>query len=73
MTSYSDNSDDVTNHFCCFENFLAYSLFLRGFIVVRCQMVELDWGGGGAFLPPLDRYRGIPDPVQNRVKSPCMP
>ena len=44
MTSYSDNAYDITNLFCCFENFLAYTLFLPSFIVVRHQMVELNWG-----------------------------
>ena len=64
MTPYSDNAYDVTNSFCCFEKFLAYTLFLPGFIVVRHQMAELNWGGGG--LPyPLLRYPGS---IQNRVK-----
>ena len=31
-------------------------------------MAELNWGGGGGFLPPV-HYGGIPDPVQNRVKK----
>ena len=51
MTSYSDNANDITNLFCCFEKFLAYTLFLTSFIVVRHQMVELNWGGG-FFAPP---------------------
>ena len=51
--------------FCCFEKFLDYTLFLPSFIVVRHQMAELNWGG---FLSPV-HYRGIPDPVQNRVKK----
>ena len=66
MTSYSDNAYDITDLFCCFEKFLAYTLFLPSFIVVRHQMVELN---RGAFLPPLVHYRGMPDPVQNRVKE----
>ena len=49
MTSYSDNAYDVTNFFGCFEKFLAYTVFLPSFIVVRHQMAELTWG---AFLPP---------------------
>ena len=43
MTSYSDNAYDVTN-FWCFEKFMAYTLFLRSFIVVRPQMATLNWG-----------------------------
>ena len=54
--------------FCFFEKFSAYTLFLPSFIVVRHQMVELNWGG--AFLPPPPiHYRGIRDPVQNRVNE----
>ena len=65
MTSYSNNAYDITTLFCCFEKFLAYTLFLPNFIVVRHQMVELNQG---AFLPPPPIHiRGIPDPVQNRV------
>ena len=43
MTSYSYNVYDVTS-FCCFQKFLAYTLFLPSFIVVRHQMAELNWG-----------------------------
>ena len=57
MKSYSDNAYDVTNFFGCFEKFLAYTIFLPSFIVVRHQMAELTWGGGFFALP-----------VQNRVK-----
>ena len=32
--------------FGCFEKFLAYTLFLPSFIVLRHQMVELNWGEG---------------------------
>ena len=55
MTSYSDNAYDITNLFCCFEKFLAYTHFLPSFIVLRQQMVELNWrgGGGGGFWPHL--------------------
>ena len=49
MTSYSDNAYDVTNFFYCFEKFLAYTPFLRSFIVVRHQMAEFNWG---LFCPP---------------------
>ena len=63
-TSYSDNSCGATNYFCFFLNFLAYSLFLVGFIVVRCQIADLEWREG--FFAYVC-YRGIPDPVQNRV------
>ena len=45
----------------------AYTLFLPSFIVVRPQLAELN---RGAFLL---HYRGIPDPVQNRVKGPVKP
>ena len=48
MTSYSVLMTSLI--FCFFEKFLAYTLFLPSFIVVRHQMVELNWG---AFLPPL--------------------
>ena len=34
--------------FCCFEKFLAYTVFLPSFIVARHQMAELTWG---AFPP----------------------
>ena len=64
MTSCSDNAYEVT--IFCFDKFLACTLFLPSFIVVRRQMVEFDWG---IFCPPpLGHYRGILDPVQNRVK-----
>ena len=67
MTSYSDSAYEITNLFCCFKKFLVYTLFLPSFIVVRHQMVELNWGGG-LLAPPVVHKRGIPDPVQNRVK-----
>ena len=54
--------------FCCFERFLAYTLFLPSFIVVGQQIAELSLGGA-AFLSLPFHYRGIPDPVQNRVKA----
>ena len=41
MISYSDNAYDVTNLFGCFEKFLADTVFLPSFIVVRHQMAEL--------------------------------
>ena len=47
MMSYSGNAHDVTNSFCRFEKFLHFAIFLLSFIVVRRQMAELDWGGGG--------------------------
>ena len=50
MTSYLDNAYDITNFFGCFEKFLAYTVFLPSFIVVRHQIAELTWGGGG-FAP----------------------
>ena len=62
MTSYSDNTYDVTI-FYSFEKFFSYTVFLPSFIVVKHQMAELTWG---AFLPPV-QYRGSPNPVQNRV------
>ena len=63
---YTDNAYDITNFFCCFEKLLAYTLLLPSFIVVRHQMARVKLGG---FLaPPPVHYRGIPDPVQNRVK-----
>ena len=48
MMSYSDNTHDLTDVFV-FEKFLAYTLFLPSFIVVRLQMAELKRGD---FLPP---------------------
>ena len=48
ITSYSDNAYDVTDFFCCFEKFLAYTVFLSSLIVLRHQMAKLTWG---AFLP----------------------
>ena len=42
MTSYSDNGYDVINSFCYFEKFLAYSLFIPSFIVVKCQIAEVS-------------------------------
>ena len=62
MTSYSDNANDITDLFCCFEKFLACTLLLPSFIVVRHHMV---WGDGRFAL--LVNYRGISDPVQHRV------
>ena len=44
MTSYSVNAYGVTDFFCCFRNFLGYTLFLPSFIVVRHQMAELNLG-----------------------------
>ena len=67
MISYSVNAYDVTNFVSCFEKFLAYTLFLLSFIVVRHQMAELNWG---AFLSLSVYYMGIPEPFQNRVKKP---
>ena len=52
--------------FWCFEKFLAYTLFLRSFIVVRHQMAKLNWG---LFAPLPIHFRGIQDPVQNMVDS----
>ena len=66
MMSHSDNAYDFTTCFC-FEKFLAYTLFLPSFIVVRPQMAELNWEG----RLPLVHYRGILDPVQNSVKLLC--
>ena len=51
---------------CCFEKFLAYTLFLPSFIAVRRQMAELNWG---AFCPSIHLFGGIQDPLQNRVKE----
>ena len=51
--------------FWWFEKFLAYTLFLRSFIVVRPQMAKLNW----AFCPPPIHFRGIQDPFQNTVNS----
>ena len=56
MTSYSDNAYDVTNCFHCFEKFLAFTLFLSSFIVVRRQMAELKLRG---FLPPPPSIIGV--------------
>ena len=38
--------------FCCFERFLAYTLFLPSLTVVRHQTAELNWGGREVFAPP---------------------
>ena len=57
MTSYSDNAYDITNCFCCFEKFLAYTLFLPSFVVVRCQIAQLNWRG---VAPLPTHYMGIP-------------
>ena len=62
MTSYSDNAYDVTHFFYCFEKFLAYTLFVPSFIVVRHQMAELNWGEGFLPPPPPVHYRGILNP-----------
>ena len=49
MMLYSDNGYGFTNYsWFSFETFLAYSLFLQGFIVARHQMAKLDWED---FLP----------------------
>ena len=45
---------------------MAYTLFLRSFIVVRPQMAKLNWG---IFAPPPVHFRGIQDLVQNTVNS----
>ena len=65
MTSYSDNTYDVTN-FCCFEKFLAYTLFLPRFIVVKYQIAELSWGRG---VVPTVHYWSILNPVQKRLSE----
>ena len=67
MTSYLDNAYDVTI-FCCFETFLAYLLFLPSFNVVRHQNDRVKLGGGGGGVAPI-HYRGILDPIRNRVKK----
>ena len=61
MKSYSDNAYDVTN-FLLFWQVLAYTLFLRSFIVVRPQMAKLNWG---LFAPPhpFQRYPGPPSKI----------
>ena len=67
MMSYSDNAYDFTNFFCCFEKFLANTLLLSSFIVVRHQMADLKWELFAPSPSPLLHYRGVPDPVQNKV------
>ena len=51
MRSYSDSAYDVTNFFGCFETFLAYTVFLPSFIVLRHQLAELTWGKAAFCLP----------------------
>ena len=51
----------MTSPLFCFEEFLAYTVFLPSFIVVRHQMAELTREGG--FFAPV-QYRGSPVPVR---------
>ena len=67
MTSYSDNAYDVTNFLLFWKDLGQYSISTN-FIVVRHQMVQLNWGGGGGGELQSVHYRGILDPVRNRVK-----
>ena len=67
MKSYSDNAYDVTIS-CCFERFMACTLFLPSFIAVRHQMAELNVL---AFLPPPPAIIGVSRTVQNRVNCGC--
>ena len=52
IMSYSDSAYDVTNIFCCFEKFLAYTPFLLSFVVFGHRVAESNWGGWGFFAPP---------------------
>ena len=72
------------NHFQFFNSifvvvlkkFLAYTLFLPSFIVVRPQMAELNWGGG-AFLKhgrsteiyAKEKYLSLMKKVHKKLKS----
>ena len=67
MTSYSDNAYDVINFFF-FKVLSLYSIPTK-FHCCQTPNGRVKLGGGGLFCPPV-HYRGIPDPVQNRVKLP---
>ena len=43
---------DVTKYFAKFEKFIPHSIIIPSFMTVGSQMPELNWEGGGAFLPP---------------------
>ena len=61
-----DNSYNVTNCFGCFEKFLAYTYSFQ--VSLLSDTKWQSYAGGKAFLSPI-QYRGLPDPIQNRVKT----
>ena len=64
--SYSDNGYNITNCFGCFEKFLAYTYSFQ--VSLLSDTKWQSYPGGKAFLSPI-QYRGLPDPIQNRVKT----
>ena len=64
MTSYSENAYDITNFFVVLKVLGIYSIATEFHF---CQKPNGRVNKLGGFLPPI-HYRGIPDPVQNRVK-----
>ena len=69
IMSYLDNAYDITNFFVVLKSSWPkrYSCPAKFHC---CQMpnARVKLGGGGGFSAPL-HYRGIPDPVQNRVND----
>ena len=55
ITPNSNNGYDITISFCCFEKFLANTLFLPSFITVRLQRRQLDWGEGDFLSSPQSK------------------
>ena len=66
MTSYSDNAYDVTNFVLLFWKVLGLYSILTKFHC--CQTPRGRVKRRGFLPPPPVHYRGIPDPIQNRVK-----
>ena len=63
--SYLDNGYNITNCFGCFEKVLAYTY---SFQVSLLSDTKWQSYPEGLFCPPI-QYRGLPDPIQNRVKT----
>ena len=68
---FLDNAYEATNS-CCFEKFLAYTLFLPNFIVVRHQTAELNLGEGGLFCSPsIIRVSRTPSKIGLTLSGPA--
>ena len=69
-TSYLDNGYNVTSCFGCFEKCLAYTYSFQVSLLSGTKWQS--YPGGKAFLSSI-QYRGLPDPIQNRVETSVPP